>query len=81
MPMATFASRMDVLTGRVKSVQPAHGVEEVLIAGEPEARQEAQRRRHGIQLPKAELDVLKSDAVRYGVAFPALSAEPFGRTP
>lgn len=79
MPMAEFASRMDVLTGRVKSVQPAHGVHEVLIAGEPESRQEAERRRHGIQLPKAELDALKSDAVRYGVAFPALSAEPFGR--
>jgi LDH2 family malate/lactate/ureidoglycolate dehydrogenase len=77
MPMAEFTERMDVLTGRVKAVTPAHGVDEVLISGEPESRQEQARRLHGIQLPKAELDTIKTEAERYGVAFPALSATPF----
>jgi LDH2 family malate/lactate/ureidoglycolate dehydrogenase len=77
MPMAAFEQRMDVLTSRVKGVPPAHGFTEVLVSGEPESRQEQARRRHGIQLPKAELDAIKAEAERYGVAFPALSATPF----
>ena len=46
MPMAEFLERMDVLTERVKGVAPAQGFDEVLVAGEPEARKEAERPPH-----------------------------------
>ncbi len=77
MTKAEFVARMDVLTGRVKAVRPAHGFDEILVSGEPEARKQAQRTRHGIQFPKAELDQLRAEADKAGIAFPPLSATPY----
>jgi LDH2 family malate/lactate/ureidoglycolate dehydrogenase len=77
MSMEEYRTRMDVLAKRVKSVAPAENFREVLVAGELESRQEEQRRRHGIQLPKSELDTLKAEADRHGVIFPVLSPQPF----
>ena len=48
MPLAEFQSRMEFLLATVKSAAPAGGYDEVLVAGEPERRMEAQRRREGI---------------------------------
>lgn len=79
MPKAEYEARMDVLTGRVKGGRTAHGFDEILVSGEPEARKEAARLRHGIQFPKAELDALRAEAEKAGVAFPDLSATPFNR--
>ena len=73
MTQEQFLARMDVLTGRVKAVRPAHGFDEILVSGEPEARKEAHRLRHGIQFPKAELDQLRAEADKAGIAFPDLS--------
>ncbi len=55
----------------------AHGFDEILVSGEPEARKEASRLRHGIQFPQAELDQLRAEAKQAGVAFPDVSPTPY----
>jgi len=77
MPKAEYEARMDVLTGRVKSGHKAHGFDEILVSGEPEARKEASRLHHGIQFPQAELDQLRAEAKQAGVAFPDVSPTPY----
>jgi len=51
MPMIEFRERMDRLIATVKSSRPAGGFEEVLVAGEPEWRLEAERLRSGVPVP------------------------------
>lgn len=77
MPMNQYKERMDVLTSRVKAVSLADGFDEILIAGEPEARQTAHRLAHGILLPRVELDNIREEAERHGLSFPDLSPNPF----
>jgi uncharacterized oxidoreductase len=48
LPLADFTRQAHELTGFVKSAEPAPGVAEVLIPGEPEARSERERRAGGI---------------------------------
>ena len=48
MPEAEFNERLDKLIGMVKSTRPAAGFNEVLVAGEPEWRKEAERRAAGV---------------------------------
>jgi uncharacterized oxidoreductase len=48
LPLAEFTRQAHELTGFVKSAEPAPGVAEVLIPGEPEARSERERRASGI---------------------------------
>lgn len=74
---AAFRARMDVLTSRVKGGRRAHGVDEIMVSGEPEARQQAARLRAGIALPRAELGALMAEAEAAGVAVPAMSPSPF----
>ncbi len=50
MPLEQFIERMQALVGTVKQTAPAHGYGEVLVAGEPEWRAEAERTRIGIPL-------------------------------
>jgi LDH2 family malate/lactate/ureidoglycolate dehydrogenase len=50
MPLDEFRARIDRLVDMVKASEQASGVEEVLIAGEPEARRTAERLREGISL-------------------------------
>ena len=45
-----YEDRATKLTGILKAVQPATGYDEVLVAGEPELRKEAERRKQGIPL-------------------------------
>jgi LDH2 family malate/lactate/ureidoglycolate dehydrogenase len=77
MPMQEFTTRMDTLTQRVKAVPTAPGFDEILVAGEFEARKTAERLRDGIQLPEAELEVIRAEAEKFGHRFPAVQAEPF----
>lgn len=49
-----FGARMDKLTGYLHGSAPAVGYDEVLIAGEPEARFEAERRSSGVPLGPGE---------------------------
>ena len=74
---ADFRARMDVLTGRVKGGRRAHGVDEIMVSGEPEARKEAERLRTGIALPRAELGALMQEAEAVGVGIPPTSPTPF----
>ena len=45
-----YEERAIKLTGILKAVQSATGYDEVLVAGEPELRKEADRRKNGIPL-------------------------------
>jgi len=54
----------------VKRSPPARGVEEVLVAGEPEERSREQRGRDGIRLPDGTWEALEPVATRFGVPMP-----------
>jgi LDH2 family malate/lactate/ureidoglycolate dehydrogenase len=66
-----FGTRMDKLTGYLHSAAPGAGFDEVLIAGEPEARFEKERRAGGIPLGPGEWQRLLDWAEKLGVAVPA----------
>ncbi len=53
LPLEEFQSRMEHLVKTVKSARPAQGFEEVLVAGDPEWRMEAERVRSGIPVDDA----------------------------
>jgi len=54
----------------VKRTPPAPGVEEVLVAGEPEERSRAVRSREGVPLPDGTWRALSGVAERFGVPLP-----------
>jgi len=70
MPLAEFRSRMEELVARVKSAAPAPGFEEVLVAGDPEWRSEAERLRNGISISDGNWETLVQTALRVDVAAP-----------
>ncbi len=78
MPMSEYRSRMDTLIGRVRGSPKAEGFDEILIPGEPEAREEARRRRVGIPYSASEITTLLSEAARAGVAPLPVSERPAG---
>jgi LDH2 family malate/lactate/ureidoglycolate dehydrogenase len=57
-------------------VPKAEGFDEILIPGEPEVREEAERRRTGIPYSASEIAVLQAEAARAGVAPLAVSTSP-----
>jgi len=72
MPLADFEERMQRLSDSLKNVQTAPGYEEVLIAGEPEWREEARRLRDGIPLDEGVWKALVETAKQVGVEAPEL---------
>jgi len=70
LPLDEFAARMERLIHVVKSSPPAKGYDEVLVAGEPEWRMEAERRANGIPLEPGTWKSLTDTASRLGVASP-----------
>lgn len=70
MPIEEFQERMDRLVEMLKSSAPAKGHDEVLIAGEPERRKEAQRRAEGIPVESGNWAGLCEFAAKLGVAVP-----------
>lgn len=70
MPVDLFTARMQALVDTVKSSAPAKGYDEVLVAGDPEWRAEAERRRTGIPLGEGTWASLLQAAERLGVAPP-----------
>jgi len=62
MPLSEFRARIDRLVDHVKTSELASGVEEVFIAGEPEARRKADRLRDGIPLSAVVLEELRDVA-------------------
>jgi len=75
-PEADYRNRMDTLIERVHGSPTAQGVDEVLVAGEPELRHEAERRRRGIPYSANEGAALQEEAARAGVAPLAVSRQP-----
>jgi LDH2 family malate/lactate/ureidoglycolate dehydrogenase len=72
MPVVEFRERMERLVGMIKATEPAAGYSEVLVAGEPEWRAEAERRRDGIPLGRGTWDALVKAAKKLDVAPPAV---------
>jgi LDH2 family malate/lactate/ureidoglycolate dehydrogenase len=66
-PMEKYRERMDTLVQRVHDSPKAVGFSEILVAGEPESRMEAQRRKTGISYARAELMSLQEEAAKVGI--------------
>jgi len=71
MPREEFTARMRSLIGMMKSAAPATGYDEVLVAGEPEWRNEEKRRVSGIPLSEGVWKTMTDTATALGVAIPA----------
>lgn len=71
MPMDTFEARMETLVERVKGQPRAEGFAEILMPGEPEDRNQKERRTHGIPLTADVVASLVSEGARVDVPFPA----------
>ena len=70
MPVAEFTARVEQLVQLMKSTPAAPGFDEVMVAGDPEWRMEAERRSSGIPIAAGNWDALLKAAARVGV--PAL---------
>ena len=73
MPVETFSERIGRLVGMMKSSAPAGGYDEVLVAGDPEWRNEAVRRESGIPLSQGVWKTLTDTASVLGVTPPPVS--------
>lgn len=67
MPVEEFSARASELMTMMRSTPAAKGFAEVLIAGEPERRMEAERRETGIPIPEGNWNTLCEAAARVGV--------------
>jgi LDH2 family malate/lactate/ureidoglycolate dehydrogenase len=70
MPMDVFVERMRMLIALVKSSSPAKGYDEVLVAGEPEWRQQEQRSKNGIAVSPGVWQALANAAEKLSVRLP-----------
>lgn len=70
MPRAAYDERMDTLFERAKATPKAEGFDEILMAGEPEARAEAKRRIEGIPLSADVVAELGDEAAKASLALP-----------
>jgi LDH2 family malate/lactate/ureidoglycolate dehydrogenase len=71
MPVEEFTARMEKLVGIMKSTPAAQGYEEVLVAGDPEWRTEAERLQNGIPVDEGNWKELCETAAGLGVKVPA----------
>src|SRR5215510_4661162 len=70
MPVEEFTARMEKLVGIMKSTPVAPGYDEILVAGDPEWRIEAERLRDGIPIAQGNWDNLVKAAQSVGVPVP-----------
>jgi LDH2 family malate/lactate/ureidoglycolate dehydrogenase len=71
MPVEEFAARVERLVNLMKTTPAAPGYDEVLVAGDPEWRTEAERRRSGIPIEDGNWDKLVKTAGSLKVPVPA----------
>jgi LDH2 family malate/lactate/ureidoglycolate dehydrogenase len=71
MPVTEFQARVERLVAMIKSAPPAAGYSEVLVAGDPEWRMEAERTREGIPIGGGTWQALTKLASRLHVEVPA----------
>jgi LDH2 family malate/lactate/ureidoglycolate dehydrogenase len=72
MPLEEFTARMETLVALIKSTPAAPGYGEVMVAGDPEWRTEAERRANGIPIADGNWELLVKAAGRVGVKTPGL---------
>ena len=72
MPVDEFTERVEKLVGMMKTTPAAPGYDEVLVAGDPEWRIEAERTKNGIPIAEGNWDSLRKAAARVGVAPPMI---------
>ena len=66
----TFADALESLLAELRANPPAPGFDEVLVAGDPEQRAEAERGRAGVPLPASLFETLTSLSRELGVEAP-----------
>jgi LDH2 family malate/lactate/ureidoglycolate dehydrogenase len=71
MPVEEFRRRIEWLVNTVKSAAPAKGYHEVMVAGDPEWRAEAERRQNGIPLGDGTWRCLVNIAAKLGMGPPS----------
>lgn len=71
MPVEEFTARVEQLVRLMKSTPSAPGYDEVLVAGDPEWRAEAERREKGIPIADGNWKALCKAAASVGVTAPA----------
>jgi LDH2 family malate/lactate/ureidoglycolate dehydrogenase len=71
MPVEEFTARLEKLVGMIKGTPVASGYNEVLVAGDPEWRTEADRRAHGIPVEDGNWKELCETAGALGAPMPA----------
>lgn len=76
MSLTDFETRMDSFYETIKTLPRAAGVDEIMMPGEPEQRQEDRRRREGIPVTANVVRDLTDEGVRVGVAFPQGNSAP-----
>jgi len=69
MPVEEFTARVEQLVRIMKSTPAAPGYDEVMVAGDPEWRIEAERRQSGIPIAEGNWDLLVKAAAKVGVVF------------
>lgn len=74
-----FAHELDAILDVLHATRPADPSRPVLVPGDPEARQQAERGQHGIPLPPALLLQIRGLAAAAGVDELLEPAAPFGR--
>jgi LDH2 family malate/lactate/ureidoglycolate dehydrogenase len=72
MPIEEFTARVEQLVKTIKATPAAPGYDEVMVAGDPEWRTEAERLRNGIPIADGNWGALLKAADRVGVGTPAL---------
>ncbi len=72
MPLEEFTARVEQLVALMKSTKTAPGYSEVMVAGDPEWRMEAERREKGIPIADGNWDQLVKAAEKVRVAAPAV---------
>jgi LDH2 family malate/lactate/ureidoglycolate dehydrogenase len=70
MPLEEFTARMTRLVSTIKSTPAAPGYDEVLVAGDPEWRMEAERNKNGVPMAEGNWEAMLKAGQRVGVSFP-----------
>jgi LDH2 family malate/lactate/ureidoglycolate dehydrogenase len=70
MPEEEFRERLAKLIAMAKSSKPAEGFDEVLVAGEPEWRNEDIRSCEGVPVSRPLWETMSAIAARHGVTSP-----------
>jgi LDH2 family malate/lactate/ureidoglycolate dehydrogenase len=71
-PVSEFLDKSGAYADLVKAVAPAPGFAEVMLPGEPEVRNEEQRRAAGLIVDDATWKLLSDAAAAYGLTMPSL---------